>query len=70
MQNIALAPIWPGTHVAKGSPIMIQCLFQISSTAFGACGGPYVGIFMLGAIFPRANWIVRNSWNYTINDLP
>jgi hypothetical protein len=27
-------------------------------SAFGSAGGPVVGIFFLGAMFPQANWIV------------
>lgn len=31
---------------------------QMALSAFGSAGGPVVGIFFLGAIFPQANWIV------------
>lgn len=32
-------------------------------TAFGAAGGPVVGIFFLGFVFPQANYKVK-SWSY------
>ncbi|XP_045187276.2 sodium-coupled monocarboxylate transporter 2-like [Mercenaria mercenaria] len=30
---------------------------QMALSAFGSAGGPVVGIFFLGAMFPQANWI-------------
>ena len=30
-------------------------LLKMANSAMGACGGPVLGIFLLGAIFPWAN---------------
>ncbi|XP_060578332.1 sodium-dependent multivitamin transporter-like [Ruditapes philippinarum] len=34
---------------------------QMALSAFGSAGGPVVGIFFLGAMFPQANWIYNTS---------
>ncbi|XP_076464538.1 sodium-coupled monocarboxylate transporter 1-like [Babylonia areolata] len=41
--------------MAYGMKMLSGPVTQLAVTAFGACGGPIVGIFMLGGAFPRAN---------------
>ncbi|KAL8578442.1 hypothetical protein ACOMHN_028714 [Nucella lapillus] len=41
--------------LAYGMKALQGPVTQLATTAFGACGGPIVGMFMLGGAFPRAN---------------
>jgi len=55
--------------VCLSSPM--PCHLQASFTFVGAASGPLLGIFLLGGLFPWANWLVGDSFvtnTCTLND--
>lgn len=38
--------------------LVFVCTLQMALSVFGGCGGPLAGLFFLGGLVPKANWIV------------
>ncbi|XP_021353727.1 sodium-coupled monocarboxylate transporter 1-like [Mizuhopecten yessoensis] len=43
--------------LAYGINSMSGSVIQMTGVVFGACGGPLGGLFFLGGMMPKANWI-------------
>ena len=53
-----LVPGGPGDQ-GSGGVYLICCAPQAALSIHGMCGGPMLGLFSLGILFPFVNWKVR-----------
>ena len=49
---------------------MYYCVSQLAVTAFGACGGPMVGVFLLAGAFPWGNKYVSSFLTFVSTSAP
>ena len=49
---------------------MYYCVLQLAVTAFGACGGPMVGVFLLAGAFPWGNKYVSSFLTCVFTSAP